>query len=223
MRNTELLLPAPFALQPGRPANNETFPPLPQRTGGVVRRVLTVLAAVLLPVVLFSPAAQASSGGYTDPPFRPGCQVHHFGEGETPPWWLWLEDPLCVDYLKRDITFDDGGALEFLLAEPARFAVALAACRYWQTDHWSVQTTQGATALVAWDGSYWFDKRAQTAAARLTNFRINGQSVGIGDVVIALRDSHPSLADALARYGTEHGETGLSTELPYSAWCSWQA
>lgn len=188
-----------------------------------MRRLTTVLltSALLFLATPTMPAA-AATGGYTPPPFGATCTVHQFGEGEQPPLSLWWEDPLCVEYQKRDITFDNGGALTFLLAEPSRFAIALPTCRYWQTDHWSVQSSTGATPYVTWDGSYWFDKRARVAAARLTNFRIEGQTAGIGDVVQALQADYPELAAALAAYGTEHGETGLSTELPYSLWCAWR-
>lgn len=181
---------------------------------------LAALAATLTATPAPAHASQLATGGYTPPPFAAGCTVYQFGEGETPPLWLWLLDPVCVEYSKRDITLDNGGALRFLLAEPARFALAAPACRYWQQDHWSVQTSQGAVAIVAWDGNYWYDKRAQVAAMRLANFRINGTTVGIGDAVIALRDQFPDLAQALADYGTHHGETGLTATLPYSLWCA---
>ncbi len=67
------------------------------------------------------------------------CEVHRFGEGEVPDLAAYPDDPLCVDYAKRDITVADGGAIGFLVAEPARFVLALGKCRYWQQDHWSVQ------------------------------------------------------------------------------------
>ncbi|MEW2384658.1 hypothetical protein AB0873_21565 [Micromonospora sp. NPDC047707] len=171
------------------------------------------------PATVHSPTAGDTVGGYTPPPFGAGCVVHRFGEGEWPPVRLWFTDPLCVEYEKRDITADNGGALRFLLAEPSRFALAATTCRYWQQDHWSVQRSRGATPLVAWDGSYWFDRRARLAALRLTNFRVAGRTAGVGDVVAALADDHPELARALARYGASPGETGLAVTLPRSPWC----
>ncbi|WP_237529675.1 hypothetical protein, partial [Streptomyces sp. SID5770] len=128
--------------------------------------------------------------------------------------------PLCVEYSKRDITLDNGGALTFLLAEPSRIAASLVTCHYYQKDHWSVQSTTGAVPWVAWDGQYWWDKQRQRAGARLTNFRINGISVGIGDAVIALRPLYPDLADALAAYGSSSGESGLTTTLPFDLRCA---
>ncbi|MCZ4611748.1 hypothetical protein O3S80_49980 [Streptomyces sp. Lzd4kr] len=172
-------------------------------------------------MLLASPtSASATLAPFTEPSFTESCTWHHFEEGEWPPPWLWLYDPLCVEYDKRDITTDNGGALRFLLAEPSRFAVALVSCRYYQKDHWSVQTTTGSTPFVAWDGQYWFDKRARTAAIRLTNFRIAGHSAGVGDVVDALRPDYPELAGALAEYGDELGETGMTVTLPYDLTCS---
>lgn len=91
---------------------------------------------------------------------------------------------------------------------------------YYQKDHWSVQSTAGATPWVAWDGQYWWDKTAQQAGARLSDFRINGQTAGIGDVIAALRPSFPDLADALSDYGQAAGETGLTVDLPYDLRCA---
>jgi hypothetical protein len=189
----------------------------------------TAVAAPSKPVVRESPARQAtrsaavadtSVGPFTEPGFAAGCTWHEFGEGEQPPWWLAFTDPLCVEYSKRDITIDDGGALRFLVAEPSRFAVSMLTCHYYQKDHWSVQSTHGATPWVAWDGQYWWDKAARRAGARLTNFRIDGHSVGIGDAVAALRPFFPDLASALSDYGQAAGETGLTVSLPYDLRCA---
>lgn len=160
-------------------------------------------------------------GPFAEPNFADTCTWHEFGEGEQPPAWLLFADPLCVEYSKRDITVDDGGALRFLLAEPSRFAIAMATCHYYQKDHWSVQSTSGATPWVAWDGQYWWDKAAERAGARLTNFRIDGQTVGIGDAVAALRAAgFDDVADALDDYGSASGETGATTALPFDLRCA---
>jgi hypothetical protein len=194
----------------------------------VVRRSLVfVLVGALLGLGAGMPAQAAQTDGalttgpqpYADPAFGSACEWHRFGEGETPPWWLYLREPLCVEYSKRDITFDNGGWLLFLLAEPARFAIAIPSCRYWQLDHWSIQESQGDVPIVAWDGSYWFDKRLRRAGLRLQNFRVHGQSVGIGDVAAAVRPWFPALADALASYGSGPGETGLTVDLGYDLFC----
>ncbi|WP_436501717.1 hypothetical protein [Actinokineospora sp. HUAS TT18] len=174
--------------------------------------------------LLFLPPPSVANEGtasmvYRDPDFAPQCRWHHFGEGEKPPWWLFAESPLCVEYSKRDITFDNGGAEAFLLAEPTRIAVAIPSCRYWQVDHWSVQHTAGSVPYVAWNGSYWFDKARGKAAILLRDFRIHGATAGVGDVAIALRPQYPLLADALARYGDEYGESGFAVDIPSGWWC----
>lgn len=175
--------------------------------------ILTMLTVVSLTGASMS-ATAASVQPYADPDFAGQCKWHHFAEGERPPWDLYFWNPLCVEYSKRDITADNGGWLTFLLAEPSRFAIAIPSCRYWQRDHWSVQTTPGAVPLVAWDGSYWFDRPRGTGAMRLTDFRVHGETAGVGDAVIALRPHFPTLAEALARYGIHHGESGLRVSLP---------
>src|SRR5437867_825051 len=111
---------------------------------------------------------------YTDPLFAAECTVHHFAEGEAPPLDGLPDDPLCVEYDKRDITATDGGAIRFLAAEPARFAVAVPKCRYWQQDHWSVQVAPGTTSIVHWDGSYWFDKGNVTCVAHVADDEVAG-------------------------------------------------
>ncbi|WP_435279885.1 hypothetical protein [Streptomyces sp. 1222.5] len=157
---------------------------------------------------------------FSEPSFAVTCDWHRFGEGEIPPWYLMFRDPLCVEYSKRDITFDNGGALRFLVAEPSRFALAMVTCHYYQKDHWSVQSTTGATPWVTWDGQYWWDKAGQRAGSRLSHFRLHGTSVGIGDAANALRSRFPQLANILDDYGSEAGETGLIASLPFDARCS---
>ncbi|MFJ2061270.1 hypothetical protein ACIOMM_35905 [Streptomyces sp. NPDC087908] len=169
-----------------------------------------------------SPFSAHSAQPFTEPAFAETCTWHRFGEAVTPPWWLFLVDPLCVEYSKRDITFDDGGALRFLASEPARFAVTLLTCHYYQKDHWSIQQAQGTTPWVTWDGQYWWDKAGQRAGARLTNFRVDGRTVGIGDAVAALRPAFPHLADALDDFGRTAGESGLTTRLTYDPRCAAQ-
>jgi hypothetical protein len=160
-------------------------------------------------------------GPFAEPGFAATCTWHSFGEGEQPPLSLMFTDPLCVEYSKRDITFDDGGALRFLAAEPSRFAVTMLTCHYYQKDHWSVQATSGAVPYVTWDGQYWWDRTDQRAGARLNHFSINGQTVGIGDAVAALRAAgFNDVADALSDYGQEAGETGLTVALPFDLACA---
>ncbi|MER8184588.1 hypothetical protein [Kitasatospora sp. NPDC094015] len=196
-------------------------------------RMIAALALALGLCTAFPGAASAASrpapgpaaavqvpGPFTEPSFAATCTWHSFGEGEQPPWWLALQNPLCVEYSKRDITFDNGGALRFLLAEPSRFAVALLTCRYYQKDHWSVQATTGAVPYVQWDGQYWWDRTARHAGARLTHFRVDGTPVGIGDAVAALRPRYPEIAEVLATYGEESGESGTTVGLGFDLACA---
>ncbi|MFD4230949.1 hypothetical protein [Streptomyces sp. NPDC058545] len=180
---------------------------------------LTVFGAVVAAAAALLPAASASAaepgvGGYTDPSYASACTFHRYGEGETPPLSLFGADPLCVEYAKRDITVANGGAARFLLAEPARFALAVPACRYWQLDHWSVQTTAGGTELVGWDGSYWFDKAEGSAAARVRNITVAGQPARAADAAKVIRPYDARLADALVR-----DAAGVMVRLPVSGLC----
>jgi hypothetical protein len=209
---------------------------LRRRVGGWPLRHAGLVLAIAVPAWMFPvtaaprPADAASvrpptaspagwAAGYRDPPFGNRCAWHVFGEGERPPWQLFLEDPLCVEYAKRNITLDNGGWLAFLLAEPSRFAIAIPSCRYWQRDHWSVQLSTAAPSRVCWDGSYWFDKGRGVAAARLANFRIAGVSAGAGDVMTALRPDFPELAAAVSVFGGTAGESGIETSVPRVVGC----
>ena len=137
---------------------------------------------------------------YYAPPFADECTVHRFGEGETPDITAYPDDPLCVEYAKRDITVDNGGAVAFVLAEPARFAIATPKCQYWQRDHWSVQFSRGDTPVVRWDGSYWFDKGTGQAAARLRNLTVGGEPATVEDAARAVEQASPELAAWLRAY-----------------------
>ena len=101
--------------------------------------------------------------------------MHRFGEGEAPDLTAYPDDPLCVEYAKRDITVDNGGAVAFLLAEPARFAIALAEVPVLAAGPLERAGLAAAdTAIVRWDGSYWFDKGTGQAAARLRQLHHRG-------------------------------------------------
>ncbi|MEU1280048.1 hypothetical protein [Streptomyces sp. NPDC005805] len=189
----------------------------------MLRRLRTTAAtALLLPFLLVAPASAADRPTdpfpYREPGFAAQCEWLRLGEGQ-PPLSAWWRDPLCVEYDKRDITLDNGGALRFLAAEPARIAAAVPVCRYLQRDHWSVQTTSGAVPLVTWQGSYWFDRPRGEGGMHLTGFRVHGRTAGVGDAVAALRPAFPVLADALAVYGERAGETGLAVRMPATRLC----
>jgi len=161
--------------------------------------------------VLVATASAQPISPYVDPPFTSQCVVHHFGEAEAPPLDGCPDDPFCVEYEKRDITASNGGAIRFLAAEPARFAVAVPKCRYWQQDHWRIQLAPGDPTILQWDGSYWFDKATATGAARLRDFTIGGQAGGPGQVADLIAPVDPDLAAVIRTYGEGDGGGGGSS------------
>ena len=185
-------------------------------------QALIALTAVLAVAAPPAGAAQRADGPqpYFAPPFRSECTVHHFGEGEAPDPTTTTDDPLCVEYSKRDITLDDGGAVDFLLAEPDRFAVALDKCQYWQQDHWSVQVTEGQTPVIRWDGSYWFDKGAGQAAARLRDLEIGGQPATLKQAARAVAPYSKELAAYFRSYSRGGDGMGWSSSYPFDPRCA---
>src|SRR4051794_38013787 len=159
-----------------------------------------VLTVVLVGLPGVAHAADSPVTGYYAPPFAGDCDVHRFGEGEAPDLSAYPDDPLCVEYAKRDITVDNGGAVAFLLAEPARVALAAPKCRYWQQDHWSVQFSRGDVPIIRWDGSYWFDKGTGQAAGRLAGLTVGGLPVGVEEAAALVEQASPELADFLRSY-----------------------
>jgi hypothetical protein len=173
---------------------------------------------LLLAALVGAPAAvRAQTSPFVGPPFAGQCVVHHFEEAEAPPLDACTDDPLCVEYEKRDITGTNGGAIRFLAAEPARFAIAIPKCRYWQQDHWRVQLSPGDPTIIQWDGSYWFDKGNATGGAELGNFSIGGQPASPGQLADLIAPLDPDLATVIRTYGNGQGGGGGSTfELPAS-------
>jgi hypothetical protein len=167
------------------------------RIGIAVAVVVAALPGTALPGTA---AADTPVRPWSPPPFADECTVHSFGEGEVPDPLGYPEDPLCVEYAKRDITVDNGGAVAFLLAEPARVALAAPKCRYWQQDHWSVQFSRGDVPVLRWDGSYWFDKGTGRAAGRLARLTVGGQRVGVEQAAAIVERVSPELADYLRSY-----------------------
>ena len=182
---------------------------------------------VLIAAVLACPPGVAQAGTdlaapvtpYDAPPFADECRFHRFGEGEAPDLAAYPDDPLCVEYSKRDITVDNGGAVAFALAEPARVALAAPVCQYWQKDHWSVQFSRGDVPVVRWDGSYWFDKGTGQAAGRLRNLTVGGEPAGIEQAAQAVEPVSPDLAAYLRTYA--HGGSGIGADagLPLDPAC----
>lgn len=168
-------------------------------------RRLAALALVAMAWVVGTPAGAAAAG--SSPPFAPyqppsfRCTFVHYGNGVAPDPAQVRQDPLCVEYDKRDITVSNGGAIRFLLAEPARFAAAVPKCQYWQVDHWSVQISPGNGPVLRWDGSYWFDKGRGTGAALLRNFSLAGQPVGAWQAAAVVDPLSPQLAASIRQYG----------------------
>jgi hypothetical protein len=174
--------------------------------------------AVLITALLVGPGVASADPGlsgpvspYEAPPFADDCVFHRFGEGEAPDLSAYPDDPLCVEYAKRDITVDNGGAVAFALAEPARVALAAPVCQYWQKDHWSVQFSRGDVPVVRWDGSYWFDKGTGQAAGRLRNLTVGGEPVGIEQAAQAVEPASPELAAYLRTYA--RGGSGIGADL----------
>ncbi|MFL6240196.1 MAG: hypothetical protein ACJ735_11965 [Actinomycetes bacterium] len=174
----------------------------------MVRVVLAVVSAAVALTGTAAVAAPSRPAPYAPPPFAADCHFRYFGEGVAPPVRGYKDDPLCVDYAKRDITVDNGGAVRFTRAEPARFAIATKPCQYWQVDHWSVQLDRGFTPVVRWDGSYWFDKGRGTGAVLMRNFRIAGQPVGAAQAASAVATVSPPLAAQIRKYGEGSGKSG---------------
>jgi hypothetical protein len=182
-----------------------------------------VLGSVAVALMAASPGtAQADPvGTYYAPPFGDECTWHRFGEGEAPDPTAYPDDPLCVEYAKRDITVDNGGAIAFLLAEPARVVLAAPTCQYWQRDHWSVQFSRGDVPVIRWDGSYWFDKGTGQAAGRLRNLTVGGQPADAEEAARAVEEVSPELAAFLRAYGGSRGPgAGLDSGVPLDPRCA---
>lgn len=183
-------------------------------------RARVALAAANVAVLAAAGALAHAAGpppgpaAFVKPPFAKHCKVHHFGEGVAPDLNSYPDDPLCVEYQKRDITVDNGGAARFTLAEPARFAIALRKCKYWQQDHWRIQVDPKNQHIVQWDGSYWFDKGTGRAAAILYNFRIEGRAADPGAAADLVQKVSPTLAAAMR----SHGASG-SFGMPFDPRC----
>lgn len=183
---------------------------------------MRLLAVLLVGVVAVLPAAPANGAPvtpYVDPPFAATCEIHQFGEGEVPDLAGLPDDPLCVEYAKRDITLNNGGAIRFLIAEPARVLLAATRCRYWQQDHWSVQAARGQTPVIRWDGSYWFDLGAGQAGARISDLTIAGQPATLAEAARRVAPYSPALAAYFLTYA--HGGDGavLTAGFPLHPLC----
>lgn len=183
--------------------------------------VLGLVLAALLVTLSASPAGADETGlvPYYDPPFAADCVVHQFGEGQVPKLGSYPGDTLCVEYAKRDITLSTGGAVQFLLAEPARVLLILGKCRYWQQDHWSVQLAPGQTPVIRWDGSYWYDLGAGRAGARLRGLTVLGQPATIATAAAYVTPYSPELAAAFLKYGQGGDGASVTAGFPFNPFC----
>jgi hypothetical protein len=183
------------------------------------RAILAVVA-----IAAFASVAPAGANSPNFAPYRPPtfhCPVvHYYGNGKAPNVGALLKgSTLCVVYDKRDITADNGGAIRFSLAEPARFAVA-GKCQYWQRDDWRIRLDRGYGELVQWDGSYWWDLRNGYGGAILRNFEIAGTPVGADQAAAAIEAISPPLAAEIRRYGAgPGGGFGAFVALPSGIGC----
>jgi hypothetical protein len=178
--------------------------------------------ALAVGTVVAPSAANAVDPGVTPyfaPPFASQCVVHYYGEGVAPDLTALPDDPLCVDYAKRDITLDNGGALRFVLAEPARFAVVAGKCAYWQQDHWSVQLSRGQVPLIRWDGSYWYDLGAGEGGARLTGLTIAGQPATLARAAQFVAPYSPVLAAYFLAYANGGDGAAVVAGFPFNPFC----
>jgi hypothetical protein len=180
------------------------------------------LMAVLVVLSPLAPAhgAPAPIEPYFPPPFGDSCVVHQFGEGEVPKLRSLPDDPLCVEYAKRDITISNGGAIRFILAEPARFALVAGKCQYWQQDHWSVQLRPGATPVIRWDGSYWLDLGAGQAGARLSGLAIAGRPATLEEAAKYAARFSPALAAFFRQYGQGGDGGAVRLGIPIKPGCA---
>jgi hypothetical protein len=217
--------PDPASVPTSRTARNlHALSDVGVKAAGAVLAALALVAAVLARPAPSQADTPPSINGpfqpYFPPPFANACTVHEFGEGVAPPLSGIPDDPLCVEYAKRDITITDGGAIRFLAAEPARFLVAAPKCQYWQQDHWSVQFAPGTLPVIRWDGNYWFDEGTGQAGAQLHDLRIGGIPVGAAQLAGLLAPISPTLAayfNAFGKGGTGAGYTGSG---PFNPLCA---
>lgn len=188
--------------------------------------VLTLLGALMGGALVAPGAATAAAtdspgvSPYYDPPFANRCTVRSYAEGVIPPLGL-PDDPLCVDYAKRDITVSTGAALKFLLAEPARVLLILGKCQYWQQDHWSIQLAPGQTPVIRWDGSYWYDLGTGHAGARLRGLSVLGHPATIAEAAKYVRPYLPQLADAFLAFGQDGDGAAVNLGVPLNPLCLW--
>ena len=140
-----------------------------------MRRLLGACVGAACTLLHAAPSLAVGLAGYDGSnPFN--CTLQSVGLGTDFP--RPDDDPFCVEYDKTRQNVTMLGVVEFLAQEPARVAVAVPKCFYYQHDHWTGSIVQGdaRTETYHFDGSYYFDKARGAGGVHLSNFRIAGQT-----------------------------------------------
>ncbi|MEX2197005.1 MAG: hypothetical protein WD844_17155 [Thermoleophilaceae bacterium] len=86
-------------------------------------------------------------------------------------------DPMCVQYDKTNQDLAGLGVVTFLANEPARIAIALDKCFYFQRDEWRGSVLEGGELeTYHWTGSYYFDKARGAGGVHVEDVRVAGQA-----------------------------------------------
>jgi hypothetical protein len=136
-----------------------------------------IALGVLAALVVAAPAgarSQPPTGWGGQNPFD--CTVQQAGLGATIPHPD--ADPLCIEFDKTRQNITQLGIVDFLLHEPARVALAVPKCRYYQVDHWKARVVQSddRTLLYEFDGRYFFDKARGEGGVYVQHFTVDGHT-----------------------------------------------
>lgn len=142
----------------------------------------TRVASLLVTAVAAAAGLAATPAGALAPPspwtgHNPfHCRIQNAGTGSTVPHPG--ADPLCVRYDKTHQNLTQLGLLRFLLLEPARVALAVPKCSYFQEDHWrgSLVQNDGRTVLYDFVGHYFFDKASGDGGVWVKHFTAAGHT-----------------------------------------------
>ncbi|HVS28114.1 MAG TPA: hypothetical protein VHE14_01065 [Solirubrobacteraceae bacterium] len=135
--------------------------------------VIAAIALALIPAGQTLASSPPTSWNGVNP-FRCTLQQAGFGTAVADPG----ADPFCIEFDKTHQNVTQLGVVDFLTQEPARVALAVPKCFYFQSDHWrgSIVQSDGSTKTYEWDGHYFFDKARGEGGAWVTNFNINGHT-----------------------------------------------
>lgn len=130
------------------------------------------------------------------------CQLQDVGTGTAFPDPA--ADPFCVEFDKTNQNVTDLGIVDFALNEPARVAIAVQKCFYFQRDHWTGTIVQGTEpSLYHWDGDYFFDLAKGVGGVSVRNLTIGGVPM----------DATPFVPAAYRPYFDEDGGGGVRALL----------